>query len=169
MAISIDSLGHATYFERLFLAMKFTPTQLTFSGLRRMWRKKEYGRVYSASKKVKQRRRIKQRKKMIEGISKMKKDAEAGMAYSSGICLLDDGEGVDDGEDKDEGCGESARKKAKTINSNNSNKRTGSSRKQKEGCKCGGRDHQRITSTKCPWKGLSTSEVAKIMRVDCKK
>jgi hypothetical protein len=40
LAVSIDSLGHATYYERLFAAMKFQPTQLTFSGLRRMWRKK---------------------------------------------------------------------------------------------------------------------------------
>jgi hypothetical protein len=41
LAVSIDSLGHVTYYEqRLLAAMKFQPTQLTFSGLRRMWRKK---------------------------------------------------------------------------------------------------------------------------------
>jgi hypothetical protein len=84
-----------------------------FSGLRRMWRKKEYGRVYSASKKVKQRHRINQREKMINGIKKMEKDAEAGMAYSSGICL------EDDQEENDDNCEESSRKKARTINRNN--------------------------------------------------
>jgi hypothetical protein len=69
---------------------------------------------------VKQRCRIKQREKMIEGKSKMEKDVEAWMAYSSGICLKDDGE------EKDEECEESSKKKARTINSNNSNKRTDS-------------------------------------------
>jgi hypothetical protein len=29
MAVSINSLGHATYYKRIFQAMKFTPTQLT--------------------------------------------------------------------------------------------------------------------------------------------
>jgi hypothetical protein len=41
LAIGIDCIGHAQYYERLFRRMKFT--ELTFSGLRRMWHKKEYG------------------------------------------------------------------------------------------------------------------------------
>ncbi len=152
LAISIDSLGHAEYFERLFGAMKFRVTELTFSGLRRMWRKKEYGRMYSAKKTVKQRRRINAGQKMIEGVKKMEANVRDGMAYSSAIRLEDD-----DGEERDGE--EPAKKKAKkTINKK---KRTSSSKKKKEeGCKCGGRDHQRITSGKCPWKGLSTSEIS---------
>jgi hypothetical protein len=35
--------------------MKFRTTQLSFSGLRRMWRKKEYGRMYQADRRVKKR------------------------------------------------------------------------------------------------------------------
>jgi hypothetical protein len=148
LAIAIDSLGHATYYERLFLAMGFRATELTFSGLRRMWRKKEYGRFYQATKKVKQRRRIKQREKMIDGIKKMEKDAEDGMAYSSGIRL------DDDGEENNGNCEEPARKKARRTTSNKNKCTSLTSRKKEEGCKCGGRDHQRIMSSKCPWQGL---------------
>ena len=43
ISVGIDCVGHAEYFERLFRAMKLRYTQRTFSGLRRMWRKKEYG------------------------------------------------------------------------------------------------------------------------------
>jgi hypothetical protein len=143
MAISIDSLGHSTYYERLFQAMKFTPTQLLFSGLWRMWRKKEYGRVYSVSQTVKTRHRIHQRENMIIGIKKMEKDAEDGMAYLSGICL------EDAQEDNDGNCDEADRKRERTTT--NKNKRTSlTSRKKEEECNCGGRDHQRITSSKCP-------------------
>jgi hypothetical protein len=55
LTVSIDSLGDATCYERLFLALRLRPTQLTFSGPRRMWRKKEYGRIYQGRKTVKQR------------------------------------------------------------------------------------------------------------------
>jgi hypothetical protein len=65
LAVSIDSLGHSSYYERLFSAMRLQHTQLTFSGLRRMWRKKEYGRIYSATKRIRRRRRIKQTEMMI--------------------------------------------------------------------------------------------------------
>jgi hypothetical protein len=149
LAILIDSLGHAEYFERLFGAMKFCATDLTFSDLKRMWRKKEYGQMYHAKKTVKQRRRVNARQKMIDGVKKMEADLRDGMAYSSAIRFEDEDE---DGMN----CEEPAKKKKRTINSN---KRT-SLRKKEEGCKCGGRDHQRITSGKCPWKGFSTSEVA---------
>jgi hypothetical protein len=56
LAILIDSLGHAEYFKQLFGlfgAMIFRATELTFSGLRKMWRKKEYGQMYHAKKSVK--------------------------------------------------------------------------------------------------------------------
>jgi hypothetical protein len=149
MAISIDSLGHSKYYERLFQAMQFAPTELTFSGLRRIWRKKEYGRVYSGSKTVKQRRRIHQREKMIEGIMKMETDARNGMAYSSAIRL------EDDEEEKEENCERQARKKAKTSN----NPRTRVTREKEKSCKCGGEDHMRTTSSKCPWQGLSPKVV----------
>ncbi len=56
LAIAIDTDGHAKYYEELFEAMGFTTTELTFSGLRRMWRKKEYGRIYRGHRVVKKRR-----------------------------------------------------------------------------------------------------------------
>jgi hypothetical protein len=142
VAIGIDCVGHAVFYERLFKAMGFKRTALTFSGLRRMWRKKEYGRMYSGLKKVKLRRRLAARTKMSEGVEKLKLDSAEGRCYSSGIRLE---EGDNDGELP-------ARKKTKA-----NNPRTGS---QPE-CKCGSRDHQRVSSRSCPWKDLSKSELAR--------
>jgi hypothetical protein len=48
------------------------------------------------------------------------------------------------------------KKRAKGTHDNN-NKPT---RKSKEECKCGGKDHKRPTSSKCPWQGLSPVEVS---------
>jgi hypothetical protein len=110
--------------------------------------------MYHAMKTVKQRRQINARQKMIDGVKKMEADIRDGMAYSSAICLED--------EDEDErNCEEPAKKKKKTINSN---KRT-SSRKKEEGCKCGGRDHQRISAME----GAFNRWLQKIMRGECKK
>jgi hypothetical protein len=55
IAIGIDCVGHTKFYEQLFRAMGFQKTALTFSGLQRMWRKKEYGRIYLGQKKVKKR------------------------------------------------------------------------------------------------------------------
>jgi hypothetical protein len=103
-------------------------------------------------KKVKQRQRIKQREKMIDRIKKMELDMEDGMMYSSGIRL------EDDEEENDGNCEELARKKPRTPT--NKNKCTSQTSRKEEGCKCGGCDHQRITSTKFPWKGISTKSVS---------
>jgi hypothetical protein len=40
LAIGIDSLGHQSFFEEVFSTMGFTRTHVTFSGLRRMWKKR---------------------------------------------------------------------------------------------------------------------------------
>jgi hypothetical protein len=74
LAIGIDTLGHAKVCEELFETMGFTHTELTFSGLRRMWRRKEFGRIYSGLRTVKRRRCFKQRDKMIEGTKKMEEE-----------------------------------------------------------------------------------------------
>jgi hypothetical protein len=100
--------------------MNFGATELTFSGLRRMWPKKEYGQLYSAKKTVKQRHQINARQKMIKGVKKMEADLRDGMAYSSAIRLEDE-----DGEERN--CEEPAKKKKKTINRK---KRTGLSKKE---------------------------------------
>jgi hypothetical protein len=155
LSVSIDSLGHARYYERLFTKMKFKHTELTFSGLRRMWRKKEYGRMYQGRKEVKKMRRIQQREKMIEGIRKMEADVVKGMAYSSGIRIQGDDEGKEEGELD---CQAPATKKARTKRTSSSKSTTRES--NQEGCKCGQRDHKRITSSKCPWKGLCAEEVS---------
>ncbi len=47
------------------------------------------------------------------------------------------------------GCEQPVRKKAKANNSLTST----------QDCKCGDRDHQRVSSRNCPWKGLSKKEV----------
>jgi hypothetical protein len=137
ISIGIDCIGHAEYYERLFRAMKFTATQLTFSGLRRMWRKKEYGRMYSGLKTVKWRRRLTARTKMAEGVTKMEVDKEEGRCYESGIRL----------EENDDEVGEKPTKKKRR--NNNPLTRT------QDECKCGARDHLRVSSKKCPWKGCS--------------
>jgi hypothetical protein len=151
LAISIDTLGHAEYFIRLFRAMKFRLTELTFSGLRRMWRKKEYGRMHSRLKKVKLDRRLLMRKKMVEGCAKMEKDVQEGRAYASGIRITGS-ENENEGE-------QPAKKRAKRTSKKgaNNNKRTTAER-----CKCGGDDHKRVTSKECPWKGLDKREIAKL-------
>jgi hypothetical protein len=74
-----------------------------------------------------------------------------GMAYSSAIRLDEDGE-----EEEEEGCQQSAKKKAKTAKTTKKKRRT---IVKEGGCKCGGLDHKRITSSVCPWKGLSKKEV----------
>jgi 5'-3' exonuclease len=84
--------------------------QLTFSGLGRMWRKKEYGRIYQGTKAKKLKQQIAAREKMIDEIQKMEADVSNGMAYSSAICL------EEDEEEKQDDCEESASKRAKTSN-----------------------------------------------------
>jgi hypothetical protein len=144
LSIGIDCVGHAQYYDRLFCSMLFTCTALTFSGLRRMWRKKEYGRMYSGKKKVRLLRWPAARTKMENGVKKMIDDAKAGRGYASGIRVR--------GEEEDDVAGESpARKK---VRHNNPLTNT-------QGCKCGATDHKRVTSSCCPWKGLSKIEVKK--------
>jgi hypothetical protein len=120
VAIGINFVGHAIFSERLFKTMGFKRTALTFSGLRRMWR-----RVV----KVKLRQRLAATTKMSEGVEKLKLDSEEGRCYSSGIRLE---EGDNAGELP-------ARKKTKA-----NNPRTGSLKE----CKCGSRDHQRVACQK---------------------
>jgi hypothetical protein len=148
LAISIDSLGHATLYEELFEKMDFTPTELTFSGLRRMWRKKEYGRMYFGQRTVKRRRRIKNREAMATGAKKLEDDAKEGRAYSSGMRMRDEN-GV-------EGEGSETRpiKRARTTNNNKLTRTSG------DGCKCGAKDHKRTSSSQCPWYGMPRKEVA---------
>jgi hypothetical protein len=69
-------VGHAEYYVRLFKAMKFKHMALTFSGLKWMWRKKEYGRMYSGLKKVNKWQPLATRTKMIDGFAKMELDLE---------------------------------------------------------------------------------------------
>jgi hypothetical protein len=76
LVIGIDTLGHQSFFEEVFSSMGFTRTHVTFSGLRRMWKKKEYGRTYYGLRKVRRRRRMKQRDGMIKGTKKMELDAK---------------------------------------------------------------------------------------------
>jgi hypothetical protein len=68
LSIKIDCMGHAQYYERLFNTMKFRHSVLTFSGLRRMWRKKEYRRMYTGLKRVRLRRQLAARTKMVHGV-----------------------------------------------------------------------------------------------------
>jgi hypothetical protein len=150
IAIGIDTLGHSKFYENLFHAMKFQHTELTCSGLQRMLRKKEYGRIYFGLRKVKLRRWIKQCDSMVEGTKKLKEDAEEGMEYSSGLRLQKEN---DETEEESE---QPKKKRAKGTHDNN-NKPT---RKSKEECKCGGKDHKHTTSSKCPWQRLLPVEVS---------
>ena len=84
---------------------------------------------------------------MIKVSKKLEEDAKAGMAYSSGIRIR-----MGDGNDEE---GEEPKKKRARKQGNNK-----LTRKCSDECKCGGRDHQRTSSSKCPWKGLSKIQVA---------
>jgi hypothetical protein len=99
-------------------------------------------------------RRIQQREKMIDGILKMEADVVKGMAYLSGIRIQGDNEGKEGELD----CQAPATKKARTKRTSSSKSTTRES--NQEGCKCGQRDQKRITSSKCPWKGLCAEEVS---------
>jgi hypothetical protein len=141
IAIGIDTLGHAGFYEELFESMNFTTSEMTFSGLRQMSRKKEYGQSYSGLASTNRRRRINQRDRMIDGMQKMEEDAKYGRGYSSGIHMQDENKDSDSG---------SPRKKARLA-----------SGKTKE-CKCGKKDHMRVSSRSCPpWRGLSKLEVTR--------
>jgi hypothetical protein len=144
LSVGIDCIGHAKYYERLFGRMHFRHTSLTFSGLRRMWRKKEYGRMYSGLKSVRLRRRLAMRTKMEKGITKMKADKTDGRYYASGMRV-----GGDDVEGE-----QPAKKKKKAPPRSNNPLLT----KAQMGCKCGAVDHQRVTSKSCPWYGLTKQE-----------
>jgi hypothetical protein len=50
-----------------------------------VWRKKEYGWMRQGQKKAQLDWWLQMRKKMIEGVTKMEKDAENGRVYASGI------------------------------------------------------------------------------------
>jgi hypothetical protein len=127
-------MGHGKDYERLFANMQFQPTELTFSGLRGMWRKKGYGRMYTGLRRV---------KKRIKGVAKMEANEEAGRSYASGRNVR---EGKEEGE-------EPKRKKTKKARADN-NPLTSS-------CKCGALDHQRVLPKSCPWKGLLKNEILK--------
>jgi hypothetical protein len=87
---------------------------------------------------------------MIEGTKKMELDAKEGRGYSSGIRMRD--------ENKDRQSEEKKRKKKRArTETANDNQLTRTTRTE---CKCGGSDHKRITSLRCPWRGLSKVEVA---------
>jgi hypothetical protein len=140
IAIGINTLGHA---------MKFQHTKLTWSGLRLMWRKKEYGRIYFGLQKVKLRQRIKQRNNnMVEGTKKLEEDVLDGREYSSGLHMHEENDETEESE-------EPKKKRARGTHDNN-NKPT---RNSSEECKCGGRDHKRISLSKCPLRGLLQVEV----------
>ncbi len=94
---------------------------------------------------------MKQRDRMIEGTKKMEIDAKEGRGYCSGIRMRDEGK-KEDSEEK-----ERRKKTARTGEANN-NPLT---RRTSTECKCGGDDHKRISSSRCPWKGLSKVEVAR--------
>ena len=79
----------------------------------------------------------------------MELDAKEGRGYSSGIIMRDEGKNGDSEEKK-------RNKKARTGEANN-NQLT---RRTAKECKCGGEDHKRISSSRCPWRGLSKVEVA---------
>jgi hypothetical protein len=103
-----------------------------------MWRKKEYGRMFSGLKTVRNRQRITVRTKMSEACTKMETDEKEGRGYASGRHVR---EGNMEGEEP------ASRKRARAGNN------------QLTGCKCGAVDHQRVTLKHCAWRGLSKKEI----------
>jgi hypothetical protein len=81
-------------------------------------------------------RQLAARTKMIDGVAKMEADKKEGQGYASARHLK---EGYTESE-------QPARKKARHNNS--------LTIAQQECTKCGARDHKRVLSKNCPWKGL---------------
>jgi hypothetical protein len=86
----------------------------------------------------------------VEGTKKLKEDALEGMEYSSGLRLRGENDETEEESERPK------KKRAKGTHDNN-NKPT---RKSKEECKCGGKDHKHPPSFKCPWQGLLPVEVS---------
>jgi hypothetical protein len=86
---------------------------------------------------------------MIEGTKKMELDAKEGREYSWRIRLRDVGKNGDSEEKK-------SNKKVRTGEPNNNQLTQRTAREQ---CKCDGDNHKQISSSRCPWKGLSKEEV----------
>jgi hypothetical protein len=86
---------------------------------------------------------------MIEGTKKMELDAKEGREYSSRIRLRNVGKNGDSEEKK-------SNKQVRTGEPNNNQLTQRTAREQ---CKCGGDDHKRISSLRCPWKVLLKEEV----------
>ncbi len=80
-----------------------------------------------------------QRDRMIEGTRKMEADAEDGCQYSAGLRLQED-------ENETEGGEEPAKKMARTT----TRMLYKPIRTSRDKCKCGGDDHKRTSSLKCP-------------------
>jgi hypothetical protein len=80
---------------------------------------------------------------MIEGTEKMEKDEKEGRGYSLAICMQDNEE-------------EDVQPRAKRARTQQQDRLTWISGEE---CKCGGKDHKRISSSKCPWKGQSQEVV----------
>ena len=78
----------------------------------------------------------------------METDEKEGRGYSTGVRMRNDDEEED---------GEPGTKKRKRRRKDNNTL----TRSSGEECKCGGKDHKRISSSKCPWKGQSREEVTR--------
>jgi hypothetical protein len=149
ISIGVDCVGHAKCYERLFGAMGFRMTALPFSDLQRMWRKKEYSRIYLGLQKVKKHWQLTARNKMIDGVAKMELDSkEEGWWYASSIHVE-----VECDIERDTEGEQPAKKKARQVNNPLTNTQEG-------GCKCGADYHKRVTSKNCPWKGWSKTVVS---------
>jgi hypothetical protein len=94
--------------------------------------------MYRGLQSVKRRQCVNQQQKMTDECKNMEKDEKEGHGNSTGICMRNNNEEEDD-EPR-------TRKRARKDN----NKLTRNSGEESE---CGGKDHKRISSSKCPWKG----------------
>jgi hypothetical protein len=97
--------------------------------------------MYTGLKRIRLACPLAARNKMIDGITKMKKDEKEGRGYYSGRRFKE--------EDLE---GEQPARKMERVNNS-------LTREQQEGCKCGAQDHQQVTLKNCPWKGLSKKEI----------
>jgi hypothetical protein len=72
--------------------------------------------------------------------------------YSLGIRLQDGGKNGD---------GEEKKRNKKKVRTGEPNNNELTRHTAKEQCKCGGDGHKRISSSRCPWKGLSKEKMAR--------
>jgi hypothetical protein len=90
LAVGIDSVGHAEYYDRILAEMSVTFPANTRTMLTRMTGKREYDRNYQSLPERKRKRSILKFAKMKDGLKKQMGDKAMGLNYETGLTMGDE-------------------------------------------------------------------------------